>query len=160
MSRTYGRSQKGERLVYGCPYPRGNKYSIIGAVSISEITAALYTESSVDGEIFLNFIENYLAPKLKTEQLVILDNVSFHKVKGVKEIIESVGAKVIYLPPYSPDLSPIEHMWSKIKAYLRKSAARCHDTFKAAMKTAFTAVQPSDLKGWYSNCGYKGSIFI
>jgi transposase len=138
-----------------CPYFRGSHYSIISAISITEVTAAFYTEGSVNGEIFLHFLENYLAPQLKAEQIIILDNVSFHKVKGVKEMIEGAGAHIIYLPPYSPDLSPIEHMWSKIKSTLRKVAARCEEKFKVAMQTAFLDVQESDLKGWFSNCGYQ-----
>lgn len=160
MKREYGRTMKGKRLVCSCPYFRGSKYSIISAISIREITAALYMEGSINGEIFLHYIENYLAPQLKSEDCVILDNVSFHKVKGVKELIEAVGARVVYLPPYSPDLSPIEHMWSKIKSYLRKLAARSESTFKNAMQAAFLAVQGSDLKGWYKNCGYADQLLF
>ena len=108
----------------------------------------------------MHFLEYSLGPNLKPNQTVILDNVSFHKVKGVKELIESTGARVLHLPPYSPDLSPIENMWSKIKSYLKKLAARCDETFKEAIKVAFTAIQKTDLFGWCTHCGYlaTGSI--
>lgn len=160
MHREYGRILRGERLVCAAPYARSSNYSIISAIGIGEVTSALYLEGSVNGEIFLHYIENYLSPKLTPGQWVILDNVAFHKVKGVRELIQQTGANVCYLPPYSPDLSPIEHMWSKLKSYLRKFAARCEKTFSKAMQAAFSAVQPSDLAGWFYNCGYKGSIFI
>lgn len=160
MHREYGRIARGKRLVSACPYFRGSKYSIISAIGITEITTAFYTEGSVNGELFLHFLEHYLAAKLKPEHSIIMDNVSFHKVKGVKEIIEATGAKIVYLPPYSPDLSPIEHMWSKIKSTLRKLAARCEATFKSAMQTAFLAVQESDLQGWYKNCGYQDQLLF
>ena len=91
--------------------------------------AALYTSGSIDSQIFLHFLEHSLGPNLRPKQTVILDNVSFHKVRGVKELIESTGAQVLYLPPYSQDLSTIENMWSKIKSYLRKLSARCNKTF-------------------------------
>src|SRR5215204_675140 len=158
MSRDCGRIIQGKRLVCPNPYFRGSKYSIMSAISIKEITAALYTEGSVNGEIFLHFIENNVAPKLKVGQWLIMDNVSFHKVKGIKEIVENMGAKIFYLPPYSPDLSPIENMWSKIKTDLRRLAARCSESFQAAMQKAFLSVNQSDLEGWYNHCGYKGSI--
>lgn len=160
MLREYGRAMKGERLIDSCPYPRGSKFSMLSAVSISEVTSALYTKGSVNGEIFLHFIEHYLAPKLKPGHFVILDNVSFHKVAGVQKAVESRGAQLIYLPPYSPDLSPIENMWSKVKNSLRNLGARCEETFKSAIKTAFLTVTSADLKGWYQHCGYKGSIYI
>ena len=162
MTRTYGRIAQDQRLVLPCPYARGSKYYIISAISISEVMAALYTSGSVDSQIFLHFLEHSLGPNLRSNQTVILDNVSFHKVKGVKELIESTGAQILYLPPYSLDLSPIENMWSKVKSYLRKLAARCDETFKEAIKTAFTAIQEIDLFGWYKNCGYftTGSIKI
>lgn len=162
MTRIYGRIAQDQRLTLPCPYARGSKYSIISAISINEIMAAVYTSGSVNGEVFLHFLEHSLGPNLRSNQTVILDNVSFHKVKGVKELVESTGAKVLYLPPYSPDFSPIENMWSKIKSYLRKLAARCDRSFKKAIKVNFESIQKNDLFGWYKNCGYLniGSIKI
>lgn len=160
MSRAYGRIDKSKRLVFSAPYARGSKYSIISAISMTEVTATLYTEGSVDGHIFCHFLQKYLIPKLNPKQYLILDNVSFHKMQSVKNLVEAVGAQVLFLPPYSPDLSPIELMWSKIKSQLKKLAARCDTTFKYAMQQAFLSVQQSDLCHWYKHCGYNGSIIF
>lgn len=159
MARSYGRARGGDRLVLPQPYARGNKFSIVGAVSIQKVVAAMYAEGSIDGVFFTHFIEHYLAPELKSGDQVIMDNVAFHKVKRVKEIIESQGASLIYLPPYSPDLSPIENMWSKLKSILRKFAARTVDTFQEAISEAFKLIKSSDLQGWFQHCGYKDQIF-
>ncbi len=116
MTRLYGRIEGGGRIVLPRPYLRGRNHSILSAVSRKEIIAALYSEGSTDSELFLHFMEHYLQPKLKAGNQVIMDNIPFHKVKGVKQIIENCGANLVYLPPYSPDLSPIELMWSKVKS--------------------------------------------
>src|SRR5262249_10326743 len=88
-------------------------------------------------------------------QVVVMDNVAFHWVSGVKEAIEKVGARLIYLPPYSPELKPIEPMWGKVKNYLRKASARTLDKFKVAIKKAYENIQVSDLNGWFQHCGYQ-----
>lgn len=157
MTRRYGRIEGGQRLVLANPYSRGQNHSIISAVRETEIITALYSEGSVDGELFLHFMETYLGPKLKAGDFVIMDNIAFHKVKRVETIVNRYGAEVVYLPPYSPDLSPIELMWSKIKTLLRKYSPRCADTFKIAMKTSFEAVQAADLQGWFRHCVPIGS---
>lgn len=115
-------------------------------------------EGSVNGDIFLHYLRHFLVPQLKPGQYVIMDNVAFHKMKAVKDIIERCGAKVVYLPPYSPDFNPIELMWSKLKSSLRKTAARCKQTFQKAMQNAFISIQPSDLAGWFKHCGYSRSV--
>jgi transposase len=120
MCRTHGRAKGKARLVCANPYGRGNKFSMISAVSQEKVLAALYGEGSVDGVFFTHFIESYLVPALQPGDYLIMDNVSFHKVKAVEMIVENTGAKIVYLPPYSPELSPIELMWSKLKTILRK----------------------------------------
>lgn len=85
-----------------------------------------------------------------------MDNVAFHQVDGVKEAIEKRGARLVYLPPYSPELNPIEPMWGKIKHYLRKASARTFQDFKKAIKTAFEMINKTDLQHWFKHCGYKG----
>lgn len=154
MHRLYGCGLGGAPVVAAVPYLRGHAMSLISAISSEGILAGLYGHWSTNGEIFLHFIKQLLVPQLKPGQTVIMDNTSFHKGKGVKEAIESVGARLLFLPPYSPDLSPIENMWSKIKAVLRKVAARTLDEFKPAMQEAFHAVTKQDLEGWYTGCGY------
>jgi len=139
---------------YACPYIRGSKYTVIGAVSTAGAEAALYGEWSTDGEIFLSFVKKQLVPRLSSSKVVIMDNVSFHKVVGVREAIEETGAILVFLPPYSPDLSPIENMWSKIKSILRKFAPRTKAQFRRVIRIAFKAVAEQDLISWFKHCGY------
>jgi transposase len=155
MSRHYGRIESGERLHCPRPYHRGSKYSIISAISTKRIVASIYCEDSIDGDIFTSFIETCLVPELATRHKVIMDNVAFHKVKTAEELIKGTGAELIYLPPYSPDLSPIELMWSKIKCILRKYAARTAEDFQQAISTAFHSINSADLHGWFKHCGYR-----
>ena len=155
MCRQYARAVGGDRVKCPKPFNRGSKYSIIGAITHKEIIAAMYGEWSTNGDIFLEFLQHSLCQKLGPRHKVILDNVSFHKLNAAVALIESTGAEVIYLPPYSPELSPIENMWSKIKTSLRAFAARTNDDFQQAIKTAFISVQGDDLTNWFEYCGYK-----
>jgi len=155
MALRYGRGTRGERVISTVPLIRGNRMTLIGAVSIERVVSALYGEWAANGEIFLHFIEKCLCPVLKKEDVVVMDNVAFHKVSGVKEAIHAVGARVIYLPPYSPDLNPIENMWGKIKHYLRKMAARTVESLHASIQTTFKMITNSDLHGWFNHAGYK-----
>ena len=130
---------------------------MIGAISSLYVHAALYGEWAANGEIFTVFIEKELVPTLESKHIVIMDNVSFHKVKAIVPLIEATGATVIYLPPYSPDFNPIEQMWSKIKSVLKKLKPRTKVEFKRAIKLAFESVKTSDLLGWFTHCGYYSS---
>lgn len=152
--RGYARAIGGDRVKYACPYPRGNKYTMIGAISVSAVEAALYGEWATNGEIFLDFVRKLLVPQLSYGKVVIVDNVNFHKVAGVKEAIEETGARLFFLPPYSPDLSPIELMWSKIKSILKKISPRTRVQFKKAVSMAFVGVSGKDLASWFKHCGY------
>jgi len=159
MAPIYGRGYGHERIHYPVPFNRGNKLTLISAISIHQVEAALYGEWSANGEIFLNFIERCLCPVLSPGKVVVMDNVSFHQVHGIREAIEARGAYLLYLPAYSPDLNPIEQMWSKIKSCLRKFCARTLDAFSKAIKIAFESIHKTDLNHWYNHCGYTGSIF-
>lgn len=154
MAPLYGRGYGGERVAEVVPFNRGSSFTMLSAISFTKIEAALYGEWATNGEIFLEFIEKCLCPVLQNRHVVIMDNVAFHKISGVKEAIESTGAKLIYLPPYSPDLNPIELMWSKIKICLRKESARTLSKFASSIKIAFTNISAIDLKNWYGHCGY------
>lgn len=155
LCREYARSFDGERIKYGRPYRRGNKFSILSAISLAGIKASMYGKWSVDGNIFLTFIDKQLCPKLKQGDIVVLDNINFHYMEKVKFAIESKGAKLMYLPAYSPDFSPIENMWSKVKAILRKYAPRTPRQFNKAIKIAFESISNSDIAGWFKHCGYR-----
>jgi transposase len=154
MCRRYARGFGGGRVKMAAPFDRGKTFSIIGAVNTEGVVAALYGEWATDGNIFFQFIENVLAPKLTKGQIVIMDNVGFHKINGIEELIKAKGAKLIYLPPYSPDLSPIENMWSKLKSILRKKSARTLKQFQKAIAEAFRSISTEDLIGWFKHCGY------
>lgn len=154
MTSRYARSDGGSRIKMPVPCNRGPKISIIGAISTRKVEAALYGEWATNGEIFLSFIEKCLAPKLKKNQIVIMDNVKFHLQESITNKIEEKGAKVVFLPPYSPDFSPIENMWSKIKNSLRKLAPRTLKEFQKSIRIAFEEISKSDLVNWYKHCGY------
>lgn len=154
MAPRYGRAYGKERAVISAPYQRGNMITVIGAISLHRVETAMYGQWAANSEIFIHFIEKNLLPILKPEHVIVMDNVNFHKSEKVRELIGSVGAKVIYLPPYHPELNPIEEMWSKIKGVLRKLAARDLQIFKQAIKKAFYSISQSDLLGWFKHAGY------
>lgn len=154
MAPRYGRAFGSERACISAPYQHGNQITMIGAISIDKIEAAMYGQWSTDGDIFVEFLEQCLRPILKPQHVVVMDNVGFHKVNQVNEIITQAGARLIYLPPYHPELNPIEEMWSKIKTSLRKFSARTLPDFQVAIKKSFEAVSQSDLIGWFQHAGY------
>lgn len=150
----YARSEGGQRAKAPKPHNPGERYSIIGAISITSIVAVMYVDCAIGGDIFAYFIEKMLLPNLKPGQYVVMDNINFHKQDRIKLLIESVGARVVFLPPYSPDLSPIEKMWSKIKHIIKKDKPRTQAEFYNALFYALGAVCEEDLEGWYEDCGY------
>lgn len=158
MSSAYARAEGGERVKMPVPCERGPQISMIGAISINKVEAALYGEWATNGDIFHTFIERNLVPQLKTRHIVIMDNIKFHLQVRIREAVESTGAKIIFLPPYSPDLNPIENMWSKVKNTLRKLAPRTTINFKKSIKVAFEAITKSDLIEWFKHCGYKSGL--
>lgn len=117
-------------------------------------SASLVYAGPTDAAVFLAYVQDCLAPALRPGDVVVMDNLSSHKVKGVREAIEAVGAEVWYLPPYSPDLNQIEPMGSKVKSILRSLAARTAESLRQAIGAALTAVTPSDLLGYYLHTGY------
>ena len=154
MHPRYGRAYGAARATITAPYKRGNFMTIFGAISLNKIEAVTYTEGPGNSDAFTCFINDYLCPSLKSCHVVIMDNVSFHKAEKVRFAIESKGAKLIYSPPYSPEFSPIEEMWSKIKILLRKFSARTKKKFNEAITKALMAVTKSDLFGWFNHAGY------
>lgn len=158
MSNAYARIEGGQRIKMPIPFTHDPQYSMIGAISIDKIEAAIYGEWATNGDIFYSFIEQLLLPRLKPRHTVIMDNVKFHLQSRIKEAIESIGAKIIFLPPYSPDFNPIENMWSKLKAMLRKLAPRTGRDFKKSIKIAFESINQVDLHGWFKHCGYRANL--
>jgi len=150
----YGRAQGAERAIITAPYQRGNQITMISAISLEKVEAAMYGSWNANSEIFTIFVEEHLCPVLEKRHVVVMDNVGFHKSEKVISLIESTGAKCVYLPPYHPELNPIEEMWSKIKSILRKLCARDLGNFKKAIRQAFEAIESKDLLGWFQHAGY------
>jgi len=154
MAPTYGRSEEGARVLDSKPKSPGSNITLIGALSLQGVEAIMTVDGSTDGDVFSSFVQQLLVPTLKPGKIVIMDNVGFHKGKNIIEAIESTGAKVKFLPPYSPDLNPIESCWSKIKNSLRQAKARVRNTLDIAVAQAVNAVTQEDAAGWFSGCGY------
>lgn len=154
MTRAYGRAVSQERVKSLAPFNKGKRITMIAAIGITEIKTALYGDWHVDGDIFTDFVKRCLVPILQVGQIVIMDNLSTHKVANIKPLIEAAGAKLVYLPPYSPDLTPIELFWSKIKSFIKKREARTVKKLGKAIRDAFKTITPTDLEGWFSHCGY------
>ena len=154
MTRLYGRAARGERIYEPTPQNYGENITMLACLSADGISAPMTVEGAVDGLVFLEYVKQVLAPTLLTGDVVIMDNLGAHKVKGVAEAIAARGARVIYLPPYSPDLNPIEKCWSKIKTYLRAAKARTRPALEEALKQALLLVTESDARGWFASCGY------
>jgi transposase len=131
--------------------------TLISSLSLQGLGASLIVDGSANTEIFEMYIEQLLAPSLQPGQLVIMDNLSVHKGKKVRELIEARGCEVLFLPAYSPDLSPIEEAFSKIKALLRRIGARTREALQEALEYALSAVSASDAAGWFAHCGYSSA---
>jgi transposase len=112
-------------------------------------------EAPTDGDVFLGYVEQVLAPRLEAGEVVVLDNLPAHKVAGVRALIEARGAQLLYLPPYSPDFNPIEQAWSKIKGLLRAVKARTLPLLDDAVTAALAAITPDNATGWFRHCGYR-----
>lgn len=154
MTRLFARALKGQRAFGSAPVNYGPNVTVVGAIRLEGMVTEMRLEGAMDGETFLAFTEQFLAPSLRSGDVVVMDNLASHKVKGVVEAIEAVGASVLYLPPYSPDFNPIELCWSKVKAYLRAYAARTKQALDQALAKGFDAVTSQDLNGWFKHCGY------
>jgi transposase len=157
MTRKYGRAVRKERAVDNAPVKKGKRITILSSVRLDGTTVGIKFEGALNGEIFLGYIKEHLAPKLQEGDIVGKDNVSSHKVAGVEEAIKAVNAKVLYLPPYNPDLNPIEEMWSKVKAYLRKKKARMLETLMEEIHNAFKTITAENCAGWFRHSGYNGN---
>lgn len=155
MARTHGRAPSGERVVADAPVNHGENITVIGAVTTKGVLASLMFPGSTDGPAFLAFVEQSLAPKLRPGQLVFWDGLASHRMASVKAAIEATGARVCQLPPYSPDFSPIELCWSKVKTFVRSIAARTRERLIDAVGWALDRITTADLVAWFRHCGYR-----
>ena len=154
MAREYGRAPAGQRVHGDKPYNHGKNVSLVGALGLDGIRTVMTLDGAVDGVAFVVFVEKFLAPHLHPGDLVVMDNLSVHKVPGVMKAIVATGATLKYLPAYSPDLNPIERCWSKLKARLRTAAARTREALEVAIAEAMAAITPADARGWFAHAGY------
>jgi transposase len=155
MTRLYGRAPRGERVSECVPRNYGESISVLGALSVSGVRAAMTVDGAVDTLCFDAFITQILVPQLHSGDVVVLDNLNVHKASQIEAAAEAVGASVLWLPAYSPDMTPIEQCWSKIKAFLRSVKARTRAELDAALAQAIKLVTASDALGWFTHCGYK-----
>jgi transposase len=158
MTRWRGRALGGRRLLARIPQGSYQTSTLISAIRLDGPCAPWLFEGPMNGEMFLAWVQQGLAPRLQTGDLVIMDNLATHKIRGVREAIQSRGARLLYLPPYSPDFNPIEPMWSKIKQILRSHAPRTETQLLSAAKTAFQAISPMDCKGFFFSAQYATSF--
>lgn len=155
MTRLYGRCPRGQRLAFPVPYGHWKTTTFIGALRHDGMTAPCVLDGPVDGETFLAWVEQFLVPTLRQDDTVVMDNLPSHKVWGVQQAIEATGAGLRYLPPYSPDLNPIEQFFSKLKALLRKAAARTVDDLISAIAEALRQFSPTECANFIANSGYR-----
>lgn len=154
MAGSHARSPKGKRAYSRKPFSRGKKITMTDAVGLNGIRASLTVEGSVNGDIFLTFVRDVLSPSLRPGHTVFAGSLSSHKVKGVKEAAEAAGSVFRFLPPYSPEFSPIELYWSKIKSVLKKLSPRTAEQLHEAVRQAAETVTKKDFAGWFKSCGY------
>jgi len=154
MTRLYARAPAGVRATGAVPDSNWKVTTILGAVRLDGVVDASTLDCAIDGESFLAYVQQVLAPALRPGDVLVMDNLGAHKVSGVRQAVEAVGAMLLYLPPYSPDLNPIEQCWSKIKKLLRDAAARTKAALAEAIANAFAAVSKQDLLNWFRHCGY------
>ena len=154
MTRLYGRALPGERVIGTVPQNDGQHVTILGAVGVQGIQAVMTVEGPTDTEVFRAYIKHVLGPTLTAGDMVVMDNLAAHKAPGIQQMLARRRVRLLYLPPYSPDLSPIEPCWSKVKTALRKAKARTREALDTAITDALGTITAMDALGWFRHCGY------
>src|ERR1043166_126876 len=155
MTPLYSRAKVGERAFGKVPRNHGTNLTVVGAVALDGVRAIMAYEAGTTKAAFPRFVRAALPPNLRRGDVVVMDNLKSHYAEGVRESIESVGASLLYLPPYSPQLNPIEHTWSKLKALLRRAEARTLRLLAGALSKSSSRITKSDILGWFRDCGYE-----
>jgi transposase len=158
MARRYGRCPRGQRLLTSVPWGHWKTTTFVAALRVDQVTAPCVFDGPIDGASFRAYVEQCLVPMLRPGDIVVMDNLASHKVAGIREAIEAAGAELRYLPPYSPDLNPIEQFFAKLKALLRKAAARTLDALIAAIAHALTRVGRRECENYLANLGYRHQL--
>jgi transposase len=154
MTRRYGRAKCGHRLVAAVPHGHWKTTTFVGALRCDGLTAPFVIDGAINGDLFLAYVEQVLVPTLRQGDVVIMDNLRAHKMAGVREAIEAAGAKLLFIPPYSPDLNPIELAFSKLKSLLRAKAIRTVDALWKALGTLCDSFSPTECANYFRHNGY------
>ncbi len=154
MTRLRGRAKKGQRVIDDAPYGHWCTTTMISSIRLDGSTACMAIDGSTTSDVFREYVRHVLLPTLQRGDMVVLDNLSAHKDTEALGLIRSVGAKVRFLPPYSPDLNPMENMWSKVKEFLRDAKSRTQEALFNAIADALETITPKDAEGWFKACGY------
>jgi transposase len=154
FTRLRGRCPRGKRLVAKVPHGHWKTTTFVAALRCDGLTAPLVIDGAMDGALFLAYIEQQLVPTLRPHDIVVMDNLSAHKIAGVREAIEAAGASVVYLPPYSPDFNPIEQVFAKLKWLLRSAAARTMERLWDLIGELVSRYRPQECANYLRHCGY------
>ena len=153
-TRRYGRAPSGQRVRQGVPLHSGPNVTVVGALSVHGLEALMTLDGALNQDSFAAYLDQVLGPTLRPGDVAVLDNLRVHKVAGMRERIEACGAQVLFLPPYSPDFSPIENGWSKFKTGLRTAQARTREALEEAIGAAMNGISADDAQNWFAHCGY------
>ena len=154
MTRLYGRAPKGERVIGTVPQNYGENLTMLGALGLQGIQAVMTVNGATDAEVFRTYIKRVLGPTLVPGDIVVLDNLSAHKAVGVQQALARRRVRLRFLPPYSPDLSPMEPCVSKLKTALRTAKARTREALETAIRKAMDTITAIDARNWFKHCGY------
>ena len=157
MTRTHARAARGRRAPGKLPWGRWERLTVIGALALDGVVASMSVAAATSTAVFVAFAEQVLAPALRErpEAIVVMDNLPAHKAEAVRrDALDRAGLHHRHLPPYSPDLNPIEQAWSRLKTHLRAEGARSREELEAALGPALAAITPPDARGWFRLCGY------
>lgn len=154
LTRLYGRAEPGQRVAEATSGYSGKHYTLVASLSVQGVEAPMVIEGAMNSTVFETYVREVLVPTLQPGDIVVMDNLSAHKAAHIEPLIAARGAQLLYLPPYSPDLNPIEKCWAKLKAYLRAAKARTFDALIEAIAKALRSVSPQDALNWCRHCGY------
>ena len=155
MARRFGRSLRGDRLVGAVPYGHWKTSTFVAGLRHDGLVAPLVLDGAMNGEAFLAYVQQFLVPTLRPGDVAIMDNLPAHKVAGVRQAIERAGARLLYLPPYSPDLNPIEQVFAKLKSLLRTAACRTVETLWTLLGKLLAEFPPWECANYFAHCGYR-----
>jgi len=155
MTRAYARAPLGERACDSVPKNWGDNITVTAGLTLDGIIAPMMLHGAMNARAFEAYVEQCLGPELRPGDVVVLDKLGAHKPPRIRDLIEARGAKLVFLPSYSPDFNPIEHAWSKLKALLRKAGARTLQKLSRALRAALLAITSSDSLGWFTHCGFR-----